>query len=190
MNILVLDGAAVDDLEAQHMAELVRQRVEAAKLQFEWMSLRHLSVAPCQGCFGCWVDNPGKCIQKDDAQTIAASWMRSDIVVLITRMTYGGYSSLMKKALDRQIGMLHPYFISTKQGTLHMPRYKRYPSLVVFGICSQIDKDEDDVFKRMVRQNGITMRMFSSRSQILLASEKEEISRDKIDSGLLGVRVR
>jgi hypothetical protein len=190
MRILLLDGSAEGDAEMARMAALLRERLQDSKQMFEWTELRRLSIVPCTGCFGCWTRTPGTCVQDDDARRIMQAWMSSDVVVLFSRITFGCYSSLMKQALDRQIGMLLPYYSSTRNGVEHLPRYQHYPSLLALGVCDERDEKVDLTFKRLVAQNGRTMRAFHARSQVLCSGEKDESLREKIESSVMGMKVR
>lgn len=190
MRLLLLDGSTEGDAEMARMAGLLRDVLQASKQSFEWIELRNLGIAPCTGCFGCWTKTPGTCVQDDDARRIMQAWMSSNVVVLFSRISFGCYSSLMKQALDRQIGMLLPYYSSTRTGVEHLPRYEHYPSLLALGVCSERDQQVDLTFKRLVSQNGRTLRAFHARSQVLCGGEKDESLREKIESSIMGMKVR
>lgn len=190
MRLLLLDGSVAGDEEMARMTLLLREGLQASKQMFDVIELRNLSIAPCTGCFGCWTKTPGMCVHDDDAKRIMQYWMSSNVVVLLSRMTYGGYSSLMKQALDRQIGILLPYYSSTRNGVEHLPRYENYPSILAFGVCAERDQQADLTFKRLVSQNGRTMRAFHAKSQVLCSGEKDESLREKIESCIMGMKVR
>jgi len=49
------------------------------------------------GCFGCWNKTPGTCVMKDDSAKIAKAVVNSDLLIFLTPITFGGYSSELKK---------------------------------------------------------------------------------------------
>lgn len=49
--------------------------------------------APCQGCFKCWLKNSGYCDIKDSLRHIGSVLGRCDELILISKLTYGGYST-------------------------------------------------------------------------------------------------
>ena len=79
--------------------------------------------------FGCWVKTPGQCVQDDPAREVARACARADLVVLFTPVTFGGYSSELKKAIDRSIPNLSPIFIRIRGETHHPCRYASRASL-------------------------------------------------------------
>ena len=81
-------------------------------------------IKPCAGCFGCWVKNPGECVIKDGYERMGALIHKADEVVVISRYTYGGFSSFIKNVIDRSIGWVLPYF-EIYEGEMH--HRKRYP---------------------------------------------------------------
>ena len=63
-------------------------------------------IQPCKGCFICWTRTPGKCIQKDDMESLLPQVAQSDILVLVTPVYVDGMTGPMKTFLDRMIPLL------------------------------------------------------------------------------------
>lgn len=59
------------------------------------------------GCFGCWVQTPGVCVIDDAGRDVARAVIQSDLAVFLIPVTFGGYSSELKKAVDRLICLLY-----------------------------------------------------------------------------------
>lgn len=66
------------------------------------------NIHPCIGCFSCWLKTPGKCIINDDYTFIPKYIIDNDVVVIITEIKYGCYSSYIKNVFERSIGVLLP----------------------------------------------------------------------------------
>jgi multimeric flavodoxin WrbA len=49
---------------------------------------------------------PGECVIKDAGCDVARDVSHSDLVILLTPMSFGGYSSELKKAVDRYAGSM------------------------------------------------------------------------------------
>ena len=60
----------------------------------------------CIGCFGCWIKTPGRCVLADGWKNLPIRLAKARHVVIISRLTYGGYSPSVKKTLDRSIGYI------------------------------------------------------------------------------------
>lgn len=81
------------------------------------------TISPCVGCFGCWVKTPCRCVIKDGYDNMGELIHRAEEVVIMSRYTYGGFSSFVKNVLDRSIGYILPFFRIYKGEMHHKPRY-------------------------------------------------------------------
>ena len=97
------------------------------------------TIKPCIGCFGCWIKDPGQCVIKDGYEQMGVLIHKADEVTVISRYTYGGFSSFIKNVFDRSIGWVLPYF-EVYQNEMH--HKKRYP--------------EDKPFTFIFRGSGLT----------------------------------
>ena len=82
------------------------------------------TIKPCAGCFGCWFRNPGQCVVKDGYHRMGELIHKADEIAVISRYTYGGFSSFVKNVFDRGIGWMLPYF-EIYEGEMH--HKQRYP---------------------------------------------------------------
>ncbi len=81
------------------------------------------TIKPCVGCFGCWLKTPGKCLIDDGYGRMGELIHKASEVVVISRYTYGGFSSFVKNVFDRSIGIVLP-FMYLRDGEMH--HKKRY----------------------------------------------------------------
>lgn len=152
---MILNGAfAGDETSAAVEAELT-SALAGLGWEVERICLRDLTIAYCQGCFGCWVKTPGVCPTRDDAGAVTRAFVRSDLTVLLTPVVFGGYSSELKKALDRSVGIVLPFFTRIHGEVHHRPRYQRYPALLAIGVIDRSDEAEERVFGTLVARNAI-----------------------------------
>ena len=113
---------------------------------------------PCEGCFECWVAHPGTCKAKDDANRIMRDWASADEVVWRVTPFLGGWSSAAKRALDKCIGLILPFFTTVDGETHHKARYARLPRL---GVVAEVDAEVPDVerarFAHLVGRNALNL---------------------------------
>ena len=83
--------------------------------------------------------------------------VHSDLIIYITPIVFGGYSSILKKALDRQISRVLPYFTKIDGEVHHKKRYEKEQSLLSIGILNTPDAEKEEVFKTLVARNSINM---------------------------------
>lgn len=110
----------------------------------------------CQGCFGCWLKVPGKCVYKDKLQYIGALLAQSEEVIIISRNCYGGYSYGIKKILDRSIAGNTPIFTYRRRKIHHACRYKNRPNLTVY-LYGDMSALEKQIATELVQANGVNM---------------------------------
>jgi len=135
---------------------VVSVELERAAWTAETIRLDTADVSPCRGCFACWVKTPGVCIVDDAGRDLARAFIQSDLAVFVTPVTFGGYSYPLKKAVDRLIPLILPYFRRVDGEVHHVPRYRTYPRLLAIGI-GNTGSDEAEVFQALVRRNAINM---------------------------------
>jgi multimeric flavodoxin WrbA len=125
--------------------------------EVESIRLREKQIAGCLGCFGCWIRTPGICIIDDFGRETAKKAIQSNLLVWLTPITFGGYSSELKKALDRIIPLLLPYFKTYKGQIHHQLRYDKYPKLLVIG-TEALDDAYEETFRALTERNALNFR--------------------------------
>jgi multimeric flavodoxin WrbA len=120
--------------------------------------LTRLEIKPCLGCFTCWLNTPGRCCHRDDMEQVVPRLAASDLQVLITPVSFGGYGYHLKKTLDRSIPILLPFFEWIDDEMHHPLRYaygKR--RLAAVGVLAEADAESERIFHNLVRRNSINM---------------------------------
>lgn len=157
MKALILNGAqTLRDLAGAADAALQRELVGRDHV-VERFDLSTLPIPDCQGDFGCWTVTPGVCVQAGPHRDLARALIQSDLVVLVTPITFGGYSAVLKRFLDHCIPLVSPWFAKIDGETHHEPRYERFPSLLVVGLQERPDEAARRVFERLVRRNALNL---------------------------------
>jgi len=129
--------------------------------------LKEHNLAHCTGCFGCWVKTPGNCVASDEGRKIIQSVIQSDMTILYSPVTFGGYSSVLKIIVDRFIPLVLPFFGHYHGETHHTRRYSRYPRLVGIGVRHHAKSDKDELFKALVGRNAINFHTPSFAADVI-----------------------
>jgi hypothetical protein len=157
LKVLILDGSAGDDAIALAARGAVHRALEPLGAAVREFVLADVDIAPCAGDFKCWLRSPGVCAIDDANREIARRHVQSDAVIFLTPVTFGGYSSALKKAVDHLIPNISPLFRVVGGETHHRRRYSRYPRLVVAGILPAPDPDSERIFESLARRNALNM---------------------------------
>lgn len=171
---LLLDGSVGNEMDRS------REAMEALLLEegfeVEVVPLRERDIGGCRGCLRCWVDSPGDCVMTDEASPVMMSFVRSSIIVLLTPVTFGGYSFHLKKILDRTICTVLPYYGRYKGGISHPRRYGTAPSMVFVGLLPRRDSEAQSVFRELTRKNASDLRAVGWSTALIFSNERPEMT--------------
>ncbi len=147
----VVYGGPHDGLSRSLAEELGRQGWKV-----ELHIIRDMDITPCKGCFLCWTRTPGICVLRDDGRKPPQSMPHSDILVLMGPCFFGTHSPLLKKALDRCIPFLLPFFRKIHGEVHHKLRYRNPPCLLAV-ITERPDEQESATYHRLIERNAINL---------------------------------
>jgi multimeric flavodoxin WrbA len=155
MRSLILDGIIELEENTRKIQNIIEQRLKQNNFHVNHVQLKDKKVTPCQGCFDCWVKTPGICRIDDYGRTIVRQIVQSDLVIYLTPITFGGYSSEIKKVMDRSIPILLPFFNTIEGETHHKQRYDERPCIIVIGYQKEKNKKLEETFKQLVHRNSL-----------------------------------
>jgi multimeric flavodoxin WrbA len=155
MNALILNGGGPEK-PYHEIVERMTARARQHGAETLAFDLTSMNIKPCRGCFGCWVKTPGVCFSRDDMDRIMPHLAKSDWVVWVTPIVFGGYGYHLKKAADRSIPILLPFFTRVN-GEIHHPlRYQHGGRrLAVIGVLPGPDAESERIFHGLVERNAI-----------------------------------
>jgi len=157
MRALILNGSRKADKVFDDIVNVLVHSLKKSDYEVDCIILHKSEISDCDGCFSCWIKTPGICVVDDDGRDIAIKHIQSDLLILLTPITFGGYSSELKKAIDRLIPNELPFYIKIHEEIHHEPRYEQYPSLIGVGVLSHPDEESEKIFKKLVSRNAINL---------------------------------
>ncbi|MBQ2657929.1 MAG: flavodoxin family protein [Erysipelotrichaceae bacterium] len=115
-----------------------------------WKVISNKPIHSCNGCFCCWDKTPGQCVIKDGFENMGKLIHVADEITVISRYTYGGFSSFIKNVFDRCLGYVLPQFEVIKGETHHKRRYDEDKpfSFVFYG--KKLSEEEKNSARRYV----------------------------------------
>lgn len=172
MKALILNGEEINGLSLNHVSKIIIEELKAHNFQLREVLLKEEEIADCLGCFKCWVQTPGICIIDDYGRKVAAELINSDLLIFLTPIRFGGYSYQLKKALDRMIPLISPYFKKISGEIHHKKRYSKYPSILAIGIMKEENESQSKIFKELVERNSINFHSPYYKAKVFNAAEK------------------
>lgn len=182
MKALIFNGSKGEDNSLKLSQEIIEAELKERGWQVDTLQLRDMDIGPCLGCFGCWIKTPGICVINDSGRIIPEKIVGSDLLIFLTPITFGGYSPELKKALDRAIPMLLPFFRKVDGEVHHVMRYKKYPKLVAIGSLPNPDEASEKTFKELVFRNAIN---YASPKQAV-GIVYSDLSSEEVQKAIMG----
>lgn len=173
MKAIILDGSQEHDMTGLHVSTALIAELESRGWEIEHLQLREIKIGNCAGDFFCWIRNPGLCNVNDENRIIAASIANSQLMVYLTPITFGGYSSSLKKMVDHQIQNVLPFFEQINGETHHQQRYPSYPDFLAIGWMDQPDAQSEAIFRHLTYRNGINFYASKLVTGVVLANQTE-----------------
>ena len=175
MKTLIISDRDAHHFDGLDIGDAVQVSLRDAGGDTELVTIDGDAMHPCLGCFDCFVKTPGMCRQTHDAaNAVARSEIQSDAVVLVSRITYGGYSYDTKSFLDRSIQIIGAFFEIVDDTMRHSRRYDRFPALISLGYGAYTDK-EAATFADLTRHNALNMR--PPRQAVFMAKDGDGVGR-------------
>lgn len=189
MKALILDGFRANDSGADILPVVLESELAKRGWSIERLVLRDLAIASCKGCFTCWLNTPGECCTDDAGRDVARKMIQSDFMVFLTPVTFGGYSSTLKKAIDRLIPNVLPFFRTVGGEVHHEPRYEKYPRLGAVGVVPQSNSEISKLFNRLVKRNSANFYGGEPITAVVASEDGSDRIRSQISSMLTSMGV-
>ena len=145
MKITILNGnPKADNIKFDNYIDTLADMLKSSRHAAIVFKLRDMDIKHCIGCWSCWVETPGECIIADNSSAICREYINSDFVIFASPIIMGFTSALLKKAMERLLPLVHPYFEVVNGEIHHLSRYDRYPLMGLL-IQKGRDTDEEDI---------------------------------------------
>lgn len=170
MKIAVLDAMEDENTLSKTLNQLLMRNEETS-----WFKVKDYRIQPCRSCGACSFKSPGRCVLKDDFEGIVKELAKSDILVFLTPIRFGGYASELKKVIDRFCVLGLPLYV-VKDG--HMLHPMRYDIKGVFGIglSQNGNAEQEESFIKLVESNALNLGVFHKALTFRSINEDKQIS--------------
>ena len=111
----------------------------------------------CTGCFGCWLKTPGRCVIPDAFQCMGEKLSKADELIIISKCSFGSYSSQVKNILDRSISYVSPFFVIRKGEMHHKLRYTNTLTISALFYGKDISDAEKETAQSLVKANALNL---------------------------------
>jgi multimeric flavodoxin WrbA len=136
----------------QDVGQRIYQELCSRKIEAEYISISNADIKPCYSCGGCTNKTYGRCVVRDDGDTIYPKLISSDVWLIVTPLMFGCYSFKTKRVLDKcgLIGDRHYYVI---RGELVKKMQGKLRKIYAIGVMDDCSVDEKTLFTNLVAEN-------------------------------------
>lgn len=165
----------VSDPQAAPCGASIHERLLELGADAEHLTIAEDGLKPCLGCGGCETKSFRRCVFRDDADRILPYIAQSESLVIVTPLTYGGYSYPAKLVVDKLalIGDLH-YYVKNKELVKGLGPGKYF----VIGVSEGCDEAEAKAFEFLVRETCIITGWQGKAIITPKACDSEKIARE------------
>jgi len=180
MSVVIFNGGRKEQTQLNSIQEELEKELMQNNLRSISYVMNQIEIISCTGCFRCWDTTPGICsgVSSDRGEEIKKEVVNSNLLVFLTPITFGGYSSDLKKIVERLLGTLQPGIQLVKGESHHKKRYDTYPSFLAIGISENNDREEEELFKTLVYRHSLNFYPPVVKTHII--QKNEEISSERI----------
>ena len=146
-----------------------------------WIDLSAQRIGNCIGCFGCWTKTPGRCVIRDDATKIYPLIARSDTILYVSRVKYGGYDTIMKTMLERAIPVQQA-FIRLHGGQTHHVQRDVVPKTAIILAYGATDREEQELFEQLVARNAYNMNFATWKVRFCAEADLEDAVNQEVET--------
>lgn len=164
--------------------KILQSELKKKGWQYEIFTLGDMDIKPCASCGNCATNTPGLCPQKDGMDKILAKWVQSQLVILITPISFGGYHSRLKKVIDRLLPLKTAFFTVHRTELHHENRYKPMPSLMTVGIMGEENYQEQKTFRNVTERNAVNLLIDRYAAVIITGNDELGDVKNQIEQGL------
>ena len=123
MKVLVLNGSPKERSDTMCLTNsFLKGLNKDNKFDIHIVDLIKLNIRPCLGCFKCWKNDDGSCIQHDDQNELMEEYAKADIVIYSFPLYTYAMPSHMKAFVDRLIPLNKVTMRVVDGHVTHFPR--------------------------------------------------------------------
>ncbi len=115
-NILIARGNPRKEGYTQQITDMVAQGATEAGATVVDIDLLEKQINPCLGCYRCWTNGNGRCVQNDDMQDLLDHLQWADVLLCATPLYNYMVSASMKLFLERTFPIMEQGIEKTPKG--------------------------------------------------------------------------
>lgn len=155
MTVILFNGSSGPADTTNLLCTEVERQLQLQSKRVRSFQLAGFDIGHCMGEFDCFVKTPGRCRIHDEGQEIERAVHDADLVVLVTPLRFGGYSPTLKKAVDRLLPLISPFFRKAGGMTHHALRYEKSARWAALALDDTPTAERTRLFRAFAETNAL-----------------------------------
>jgi len=189
MKALILNGLDIYHEMYKYLKSVIEDELKKKGYDSYWCNLTEKRIDYCTGCGYCSERKPGICVKRDDMQEIFPLMASSEFLIFVSPVSFGGYNSELKKAVDRYGAMALPTYTIHHQELHHPLRYPNPVAFMSIGILREENPDQQKTFELVSERMAICFFVSKTATVVLNEAQPDSIAMNKIREGLKDMEV-
>ncbi|WP_423363494.1 flavodoxin family protein [Mycoplasma sp. P36-A1] len=101
MKVVIINGSPRHPSNTLFIANILKERLEASKIDVEIINLYKLNAVYCKACDKCFELKNNACVYTDGTNEVIAKMIEADAIILGSPIHCGDVSALMKVVMDK-----------------------------------------------------------------------------------------
>jgi len=185
MKAVILNSLPAENKLNSIIRPFINQQLSKLGYEIKLFNLGERNIAPCTGCDYCFEKKVGVCCKQDGMQDIYPKLANSELYIFITQINFGGFSSDLKKVIDRFMPLFLPTYTIHKCELHHPRRYNNPQKLFFLGVLKDNFEEQKATFN--LAANRLEKAFFVSRAASVVAEETADDSliKQRIKEGFI-----
>lgn len=180
MKCLIINGCPTNDKTAATCSKYLTALLTEHQISNQHVKLAETYIKGCIGCLNCFFKSPGECRFKDLGRDLPQYFIKSDISVFMSPVTFGGFSACFAKAYNRMVIQLESHLGEVACGELR--RRKRFntahPSVLAIGVIPAQDQGAEKIFTDLIQRNT-RLHLHSPSYEVVIMSSDQSVDQMK-----------
>lgn len=187
---VILNGARNGEHDVALVQGMLESELHAGGWDVEPYHLARLDMESCRKCYGCWRETRGVCVVDDDGRSLAGSVVSSDLAIMLTPVTFGGCSDVMRRGVGRLSCLASPNFTRVNGIPRHTTHYPRQRRLLAIGILAEQDEESFTTFLDFVARFSARLDFADHTTALFMRQQTPTALHSGVTSSLTRAGVR